>query len=285
MGAVDEKMSLKSALCLLFIFALFHGLEAQAFAGNGRGGRGRNRRGRHNDNPIKHLLYPRWNRYDRSLKPPTENADQQLDITVNMFVRELGPLNIDDNSFRMQVTFRQEYMDSRLSWDSNNPEEHLTLTGEEADSVWMPDTFVRNERSIVFHNAMVPNKYARIYPDGRVLTSQKVTLQLSCPGLKRAFTRGNGPHECGIDIASYGWKAEELNYRWKPTNAVQSSSDTTKFLNDGFKLDAHRTERCDVETSTGKYSCIRLVATFSKKKKRKPPLFLTKKKKKKKKKK
>lgn len=102
----------------------------------------------------------------------------------------------------MQVTFRQEYMDSRLSWDSNNPEEHLTLTGEEADSVWMPDTFVRNERSAIFHNAMVPNKYARIYPDGRVLTSQKVTLQLSCPGLQRAFTRGNGPHECGIDIAS-----------------------------------------------------------------------------------
>ena len=61
-----------------------------------------------------------------------------------------------------------------------------------------------------------------------------------------------------------GWKAEELNYRWRSTNAVQSGSDTIAFLNDGIKLDGHREERCDVETSTGKYSCIRLVATFSK---------------------
>ena len=28
------------------------------------------------------------------------------------------------------------------------------------------------------------------------------------------------------------------------------------------KMDAHRTERCDVETSTGKYSYIRLVCYF-----------------------
>ena len=100
------------------------------------------------------------------------------------------------------MTFRQEYQDSRLAWDSNNAEEHLTLTGEEAESVWMPDTFVRNERNVIFHDAMVPNKYARIFPDGTVLTSQKVTLQLSCPGLALALGRGNGPHECGMDIAS-----------------------------------------------------------------------------------
>ena len=65
-------------------------------------------------------------------------------------------------------------------------------------------------------------------------------------------------------LHSDGWKAEELNYRWKSSNPVQRSSDTTAFLNDGIKLDSVREERCDVETSTGKYSCIRLVFTFSK---------------------
>eukprot|EP00093_Oithona_nana_P008039 08039.XXX_415597_416256_1 [CDS] Oithona nana genome sequencing. len=180
-----------------------------------------------------------------------------------MFVRELGPLNLDELSYRVQVTFRQEYHDNRLAWSSNNAEEHLTLAGEEAESVWMPDTFVRNERNVIFHDAMVPNKYARIFPDGTVLSSQKVTLDLSCAGLK-ALKRGNGPVQCDMEIASYGWKAEELNYRWKSANPVQRSSDTTAFLNDGVKLDSVREERCDVETSTGKYSCIRLVFTFSK---------------------
>ena len=100
------------------------------------------------------------------------------------------------------MTFRQEYQDSRLAWTSNNAEEHVTLTGEEAESVWMPDTFVRNERSVIFHDALVPNKYARIFPDGTVLTSQRVTLQLSCPGLQTAFKSRSGPHECDMEIAS-----------------------------------------------------------------------------------
>lgn len=78
------------------------GLEARG-RGGGRGGR--NRQGRHHDNPIKHLLYPRFNRYDRSLKPTTDNADQQLDVTVNMFVRELGPLNYDDNVNKFCISF------------------------------------------------------------------------------------------------------------------------------------------------------------------------------------
>ena len=78
-------------MCFIKEFVFSCSLEARG----GRGG-GRNRRGRHHDNPIKHLLYPSFTRYDKSLKPTTDNADQQLDVTVNMFVRELGPLNLDE---------------------------------------------------------------------------------------------------------------------------------------------------------------------------------------------
>ena len=111
---------------------------------------------------------------------------------------------IEFQTYRAQVTFRQEYVDSRLAFSTDDPEDYITLTGEEAKSVWRPDTFIRNERSTTFHDAMEPNEYARIYPDGRVLTSQRVTFALSCPGLPGTLgnDRSMAPKECYLDIAS-----------------------------------------------------------------------------------
>ena len=56
-----------------------------------------------------------------------------------------------------------------------------------------------------------------------------------------------------------------MAFEWDPINSVQfGGQDTTSFLNDGIELEDHSTGRCDVETSTGKYSCIRLSFTFKK---------------------
>ena len=102
----------------------------------------------------------------------------------------------------MQVTLRQVYNDSRLAYrEGNGAPEHITLSGDEIDTIWQPDTFVRNERSVQFHDAMAPNRYLRVYPDGRIQTSQRVTLQLSCPRLKTQLEETNEA-KCYMDIAS-----------------------------------------------------------------------------------
>ena len=40
----------------------------------------------------------------------------------------------------------------------------------------MPDTFFRNEKQGRFHNIIQPNLYVRVYPDGNVLYSIRVSL-------------------------------------------------------------------------------------------------------------
>ena len=47
----------------------------------------------------------------------------------------------------MQVTLRQVYNDSRLAYRPGvGAPEHITLSGDEIDTIWQPDTFVRNGR-------------------------------------------------------------------------------------------------------------------------------------------
>ena len=106
----------------------------------------------------------------------------------------------------MQVTLRQVYNDSRLAYrEGNGAPEHITLSGDEIDTIWQPDTFVRNERKLVFHENLqsysAPNMYARIYPDGKIQMSQRVTMQLSCPKLKYQLEASNEA-QCSMDLAS-----------------------------------------------------------------------------------
>ena len=100
-----------------------------------------------------------------------------------MYLREVGPLNLDDSvsctmpywvlcwnyrlvplfdrlfhfqSFTLQVTLRQVYNDSRLAYQpSIGAQEYFKLTSaEEINKIWQPDTFVRNERKIHFHETL-----------------------------------------------------------------------------------------------------------------------------------
>ena len=98
---------------------------------------------------------------------------------------------------------RHEFNDSRLAYRTSEvtPEKISMVNEDEIANIWQPDTFVRNERSVQFHDALAPNRYLRVYPDGRVKTSQRVTLQLSCPRLKSQLEETNEA-KCFMDIAS-----------------------------------------------------------------------------------
>ena len=58
----------------------------------------------------------------------------------------------------MQVTLRQVYNDSRLAYQPYqliNFQEYFKLTSaEEINKIWQPDTYVRNERKIHFHETL-----------------------------------------------------------------------------------------------------------------------------------
>ncbi|KAG7176463.1 Glutamate-gated chloride channel-like 15, partial [Homarus americanus] len=56
---------------------------------------------------------------------------------------------------------------------------YLTLT--ETNKVWMPDLFFKNEKLGHFHDIILPNVYLRIFPNGGVLYSIRISLTLSCP--------------------------------------------------------------------------------------------------------
>ena len=45
--------------------------------------------------------------------------------------------------------------------------------------VWMPDTFFRNEKDAKFHDIIQPNLYVRVFPNGDVLYSIRVSKYIN----------------------------------------------------------------------------------------------------------
>ncbi|EPB78621.1 hypothetical protein ANCCEY_02259 [Ancylostoma ceylanicum] len=63
---------------------------------------------------------------------------------------------------------------------------------------------------------------------------------------------------CLIDLASYAYTDNDIEYRWKETDPVQLKDGLNSSL-PSFQLNKVSTTYCTSKTNTGTYSCLRTV--------------------------
>jgi len=202
--------------------------------------------------------------YDSRIRPAGINGtDAATFVYVNIFVRSFSKIDDVKMEYSFQITMRQQWNDKRLAYKERLQGQlaerirYLTLT--DASKVWMPDTFFRNEKIGQFHNILAPNLYIRVFPDGDVLYSIRVSITCACSMHLALFPLDE--QKCDLDVASYGWTKSDLVYVWKSDNPVQLAGNLS--LPGGFKLGAYGSKYCDVITATGAYSCLRVELLFA----------------------
>ena len=60
----------------------------------------------------------------------------------------------------------QYWRDERLAY--SNRDEQMTLTGDFAEKIWVPDTFFANDKHSFLHDVTEKNKMVRLYGNGSV---------------------------------------------------------------------------------------------------------------------
>nr|WES13121.1 glutamate-gated chloride channel subunit E [Caligus rogercresseyi] len=196
--------------------------------------------------------------YDRRMRPSGINTtDDPTIVNVNLYVRSFEKIDDVKMEYSVQITFRQQWNDNRLSFDDMEGRiKYLTMT--DSKKVWMPDTFFRNEKEGKFHNIIQPNLYIRVFPNGDILYSIRISLTLSCPMSLELFPLDT--QTCYLRVASYGWTMDDVVYNWKVPEPVQFVPNL--WLPGGFGLDTFRDAYCNVKTATGEYSCLTVIMTF-----------------------
>ncbi|KAK4871607.1 hypothetical protein RN001_015731 [Aquatica leii] len=196
-------------------------------------------------------------RYDARIRPSGVNGtDGPAVVHVNIFIRSISKIDDVTMEYSVQLTFREQWLDERLKFnDFGERLKYLTLT--QANRVWMPDLFFSNEKEGHFHDIIMPNVYIRIFPNGSVLYSIRISLTLSCPMNLKLYPLDR--QICSLRMASYGWTTADLVFLWKETDPVQ----VVKNLHlPRFTLEKFLTDYCNSKTNTGEYSCLKVDLLF-----------------------
>ncbi|KAH9369298.1 hypothetical protein HPB48_012374 [Haemaphysalis longicornis] len=184
------------------------------------------------------------------------NLPGPLVVRTNLYVRSISDINDKKMEYSVQLTFRQQWKDERLKYnDVAGQLKYVNL--DDPSKIWLPDTFFPNEISGHFHDLLQPNNLLRIYPDGEVLHSVRISLRLFCP-----MNLANFPFDrqvCGLTIASYAHTTEDIVFIWKQGDPVQVSRSLHV---EQFALTKFLTDYCTSRTTTGEYACLKVDFMF-----------------------
>ncbi|XP_033111431.1 gamma-aminobutyric acid receptor subunit alpha-2-like [Anneissia japonica] len=159
--------------------------------------------------------------YDNSLRPGMMGPP--LTVKVDMFLLSIGPMIEQKKEFYVEVFFRQRWEDERLRYSNGTAFKVLPLNSVLLESIWYPDTYFHNDRNSKGHDIIVPNRLVRIYPEGNVLYTQRLTVLTECVlDLKRY------PHDtqvCSISMGSNTYSESDLIFQWLIEDSDNASVD------------------------------------------------------------
>ncbi|CAN8006660.1 unnamed protein product, partial [Ixodes hexagonus] len=160
------------------------------------------------------LLETLLDNYDSTQRP--WHGVRPTSVTANMLIRSMGPISELDMEYSMDCYFRQRWTDQRLKFNGTiNP---ISLHIKMLERIWKPDTYFINGKGSYLHTITQPNKLLRIYRNGDVLYSMRLTIKARCPMKLQSFPMDR--QSCPLTFGSYGYTVDQLEYSWDSTLPV-----------------------------------------------------------------
>ncbi|CAI4230584.1 unnamed protein product [Auanema sp. JU1783] len=190
--------------------------------------------------------------YDIRLRPGF--GGDALLLTMDIIIASFDAISEVDMDYTITMYLHQYWTDERLSWSSSIPIDEMTLSGEFSQHIWVPDTFLANDKHSFIHEVTERNKMLRISGDGKVAYGMRLTSTLSCSMNLRNFPLDS--QNCTVEIESYGYTTSEVLMKWNHPLAVHGveQADVPQFTITGYQ-----TEDSIVSTATGSYQRLSLV--------------------------
>ncbi|XP_074484826.1 glycine receptor subunit alpha-3 isoform X2 [Sebastes fasciatus] len=194
-------------------------------------------------------LMGRTSGYDARIRPNFKGPP--VNVSCNIFINSFGSIAETTMDYRVNIFLRQQWNDPRLAF-TEYPDDSLDLDPSMLDSIWKPDLFFANEKGAHFHEVTTDNKLLRIFKNGNVLYSIRLTLTLSCPMDLKNFPMD--VQTCIMQLESFGYTMNDLIFEWQENAPVQVAEGLT--LPQFLLKDESDLRYCTKHYNTGKFTCI-----------------------------
>ncbi|KAL2098523.1 hypothetical protein ACEWY4_005003 [Coilia grayii] len=180
-----------------------------------------------------------------------------IPVGVDVQVESLDSISEVDMDFTMTLYLRHYWKDERLSFTSTT-NKSMTFDGRLVKKIWVPDVFFVHSKRSFIHDTTTENIMLRVFPDGHVLYSLRVTVTAACNMDFSRFPLDS--QTCSLELESYAYTDEDLMLYWK--NGDESLSTDERISLSQFLIQKfHTTSRLAFYSSTGWYN--RLYINFT----------------------
>ncbi|KAK6630384.1 Gamma-aminobutyric acid receptor subunit beta-like [Polyplax serrata] len=132
-----------------------------------------------------------------------------MDMTIASF-DSISEVNMD---YTITMYLDQYWKDERLAFSTED--ETLTLAGDFAEKIWVPDTFFANDKNSFLHDVTERNKLVRLNGDGSITYGMRFTTTLACMMDLHYYPLDS--QNCTVEIESYGYTVLDVVMYWKDT--------------------------------------------------------------------
>ncbi|XP_065064249.1 glycine receptor subunit alpha-2-like [Rhopilema esculentum] len=162
--------------------------------------------------------------YDKRVRPC--NNGRPLTVMCQVDFVKFHPLQYE-GTFTLDIYIRTSWNDFRLR---HNATKYITYPGASSnDWLWQPNIFFVNGLKSFKHDVLAPNQYVRLWPNGDILTSTRVTVEADCP---QDLT--NYPFDvqvCKLNLESYSYDSDDLALEWRNNSALMLlNSEMSQFV-------------------------------------------------------
>ncbi|KAL5014735.1 hypothetical protein ScPMuIL_009005 [Solemya velum] len=193
---------------------------------------------------------------EKLLSPPWLKTGEITVVDVALHISNIDSVRLNPKEISMTFRLHQQWIDPRLKYNAslpeyaNSPVDFVTLPLHYRTQIWTPDVHIRNLISLKIDQFPIPNYFLRVYPNGTLFQSLRLTCSMVCP-LVDDFPREF--QSCHLKLESYSHSIKEVLLRWTKHTPVE--------FNEDVQMPSHELIRTNISNFTeriasGNYSCL-----------------------------
>ncbi|XP_065805210.1 gamma-aminobutyric acid receptor subunit rho-3-like [Labrus bergylta] len=196
---------------------------------------------------IKSEQLLRIEEHDFAMRPGFGGSAIPVGIDVQVeSIDSISEVNMD---FTMTLYLRHYWKDERLSFPSRNNQSR-TFDSRLVKKIWVPDVFFVHSKRSFIHDTTMENIMLRVYPDGNILYSVRVTVTALCSMDFSSFPLDT--QNCSLELESYAYNENDLMLYWKNGNDSLRTDEIV--LSQFFIKHFHASNGLAFYSSTGWYN-------------------------------
>ncbi|XP_050815050.1 gamma-aminobutyric acid receptor subunit rho-3 isoform X3 [Gopherus flavomarginatus] len=163
--------------------------------------------------PLKSEQLLRIDDHDFAMRPGFGGSP--IPVGIDVQVESIDSISEVDMDFTMTLYLRHYWKDERLSFPSTR-NRSMTFDGRLIKKIWVPDVFFVHSKRSFIHDTTMENVMLRVYPDGNVLFSLRITVSSMCFMDFSRFPLDT--QNCSLELESYAYNEDDLMLYWRHGN-------------------------------------------------------------------